>query len=523
MADSTPLLGDVQDNPIDTPLLSLEELIEQSVGSFSGRHLFQTVLISLAWAFDAQQTFITIFTDRQPSWHCIDTHDSLCSSSITTCSLPRSSWAWNEPKQSSVVSEWDLQCAAPILAGLPSSSFHAGSLLGGLLLGALGDSSLGRKGLLLLSSLTMSAAGVLTLFSPNIWVYSLLRFVAGFGRIMIGSSSLVLSSELVGKRWRGQIGTLGFFCFTLGFLSLPLTAFLNRDSSSSWRTLYLYISVPGLCYCALLYFAAPESPRWLFIRGRRREAMNALRKMGDGGNIIPVSTNVEEIAVGKEAEKGVDTYTAVKMLWEKKWARRRLSAIMATAFGSGLTYYGMPLALETLKFDHYLSVTFTALAELPSSLISSVLIGNFNRRSTVFFFSVLSSVGSLACAFLGKTRNAQILFEALSYFGMCTAFDVLLIFVLELFPTCARNTALAVTRQSGVAAAALGPVLVAAARKEGGSFLCFGVFGLAMGISALPVLWLPETRGGALCDSMEEQEEMESGGGVGSPNVPKAT
>ncbi|PQQ05368.1 hypothetical protein Pyn_36562 [Prunus yedoensis var. nudiflora] len=65
--------------------------------------------------------------------------------------------------------------------------------------------------MLFLTCLVMSLSTFLTAFSSNIWIYSILRFITGFGRATIGTSALVLSTELVGRRWRGQ----GFYPYQL--------------------------------------------------------------------------------------------------------------------------------------------------------------------------------------------------------------------------------------------------------------------------------------------------------------------
>ncbi|KAL9678410.1 hypothetical protein QQ045_016254 [Rhodiola kirilowii] len=181
------------------------------------------------------------------------------------------------PARTSIVSEWDLQCASAFITGVPTSAFFAGCLTGGLLFATLADSSFGRKNMLLLSCFIMSTTSLLTAFTTKLWIYALLRFVCGLGRATVGTCSLVLVSELVGRRWRGQVGILGFFCFTLGFLSLPTLAYFNIGYS--WRNLYLWTSIPTLFYCLLVKLTVHESPRWLFIKGHREDAILTLRSL----------------------------------------------------------------------------------------------------------------------------------------------------------------------------------------------------------------------------------------------------
>lgn len=256
---------------------SLSSTIEKCIGEFNWPQFLQAILISFSWFFDGQQTFITIFTDAPPPWHCIDDSSSSC---INKCSLPKDSWVWDKPKQTSIISEWSLdECDnnnnSSIITGLPASMFFAGCLIGGLALATLADSSLGRKNMLLFPCLLMSLSSLFASFSSNVWVYSALKFLSGFGRAPIGTSALVLATELVAKKWRGPVGVFGFFLFSSGFLTLPPLAYANRYSS--WRNLYLWTSILSILYCVLVYFFVLESPRWLLIRGRKEEAVRVLK------------------------------------------------------------------------------------------------------------------------------------------------------------------------------------------------------------------------------------------------------
>lgn len=186
----------------------LEETIERCIGDFGWKQFIQASLISMSWAFDAQQTFISVFTDAQQTWHCntnTTTTGTRCNITTNLCLLPKAddaSWSWDLPSYTSTVSEWSLQCAGSFITGLPTSSFFVGCLAGGFLLATLADSLLGKKKSLVLSCLLMSLSGMLTAASTNIWMYSALRFLYGFGRATVGTSALVLASEIVGKRWR---------------------------------------------------------------------------------------------------------------------------------------------------------------------------------------------------------------------------------------------------------------------------------------------------------------------------------
>ncbi|KAL6650068.1 hypothetical protein ACP70R_014292 [Stipagrostis hirtigluma subsp. patula] len=498
---TAPLLTSHKAKPAKQP--SIDEMIETYIGATGGMQLLKAVMVAFAWAFDAQQVFISVFTDAEPPWHCVGSSaNSPCSlDAASPCALPQGTWAWDRPAETSVVSEWALKCAGPTLVSLPASSFFAGWLAGGFLLATLTDSRLGRKKMLLVSLVSTSIAGVLTALAPNVWAYAALRFVSGFVRSTVSTCALVLATELVGKKWRNTVSVAAFFCYTVGFVSLPALAYTFREAS--WRSMYLWTSVPCLCYAVLLYFVAQESPRWLLVRGRKEDAVATLRQIaavsGGGSFSMLKACNMIDDA----GASGGGMFDTLQMMWGRRWALRRLVVAMAVGFGVGMVYFGMPLGAGSLGTNLYLSVTYNALAEVPSAVLSWILVGNVNRRSSAVALAAAAGACSLACvAIPSGTRMAA---EILSFFATCTAFDVIMIYSTELFPTAVRNSAVGLVRQAMVLGGAAAPVLVALGRER--SFWSFGMFGIATLCSAVFATFLPETRGRSMSDTMEEEEE----------------
>ncbi|KAH7536664.1 organic cation/carnitine transporter 3 [Ziziphus jujuba] len=532
MADSsatTPLLVDYDSANVDPqttetttssffnlPPTSLDSIIEKVTKNSGFAQFLQAILVSLSWLFDGQQSFISIYADAQPTWHCtatdVNIKNSTCNpSSSNICQLSSSSWAWDRPPFTTTISDFNLQCSSSIVSGLPASAFFFGCLLGGFILATLGDSSLGRKNLLFLSSMTMSVSALLTSFAGNVWIYSALRFASGFGRASIGGCALVLSTEMVSRKWRGQVGIIGFFCFTLGFLSLPWIAYVNRNSS--WRVLYLWTSVPGILYCALIFFFVSESPKWLFSQGRNEEAVASLERFGEPNKSHSSSLNlylsrIPLVVVDHRQQETppsfVDHYASLRSLFSKRWAFRRLLTLMVLSIGIGMIYYGMPLGVGNLGFDTYLSVVFNALSEIPCFVITFFFIGRWNRKPSVLAFSLISGVCSILCVLAVRSKWVQIGLELASFFCGNTAFSILLIYTLELFPTSVRNSATSMVRQALVFGGMFSPVLISAGRDN--EFLSYGVFGIVTICCGLSVFSLPETRGESLCDTMDEQE-----------------
>ncbi|XP_057420191.1 organic cation/carnitine transporter 3-like [Lotus japonicus] len=485
---------------------SWDDMVEKSLGNFGWMEFLQAVLVAVAMFFDAQQSFISIYTDNYPTWHCTNTNTNntttTCSSASDICKIPRSSWSWDSHPSMTIISHWGLECASTFITGLPQSAFFIGCLLGSSVLAALADSSLGRKNMLVFSCVSMSITSLLIIFSPNIWVYSALKFLIGFWRSSIGTCVLVLLTENVSAEWRFRVGIVEYFTFAMGYMSLPGIAYVNR--SRSWRSLYLCTSAPALFYPVLAYLFVTESPRWLLMQGRVKEAMKILK----GVTLSEHNANFIETLKPKKKVSIFQLYSSIGELFKKRWALTRMVAVMVLGIGVGMVYFGMPLAVGNLGFNIYLAVVFNGLMEFPSFIVVYFL-ENCRRKPSILVFYFLGGICCLMCVFVGdESQVAKVGLAMASFFFACTAYSVFLIYIIELFPTCVRNTTTSLVRQAVTFGCIFIPFLISVGRKN--NLFSYGVFGIVIILSNLTLFGLPETMGIVLCDTMDEQEKKET-------------
>ncbi|KAL9241332.1 hypothetical protein vseg_015455 [Gypsophila vaccaria] len=493
--------GSSSEEDVKVPLiLSVDEMIEQSIGRVNFTQILQSILVTLPLFFDVQQTFMSVFADAQPTWHCTSSNAS-CTSESNICDLSKGDWAWDSGTvHTSIVSEWDLECASSVFVGMPTTSFFVGCLLGGLLLATLGDSSLGRKNLLCISSLVMSLAAFASALSPNIWVYSVFRLFCGIGRASVGTCVLVLLAERVSKRWRPQATLVAFTSFSLGMLVLAAVAYINRGFS--WRNLYFWTSIPGIICSLLCHFFLYDSPRWLLMQGRQNDAMVVLRKLGSTSQFLSSLPSIDT----EQRKPFTNPFTSFKVILSRRWAVRRLLASILLAFGIGLMYFGMFLAVGNLGFNIYLTLVFHGLLFLSSSALTFLWwVQHYNRKTSLLGFCTLSGALCICFSFIGKGHGTlPIILELVSTFCACMAYDLVLTYTVELFPTCVRSCTTSLVRQAMILGSIFDPMLVLIGRDN--MIYCYGIFGSAMLLCGFVVLCLPETKGNMLCDTMEEQE-----------------
>lgn len=139
--------------------LTVDEVVEDYIGSFGFSQLLHVLLVSFAWIFDSQNTLATIFSDAQPSaWRCktssssyvnivLNGSSSISSSSFSSsfclennggkgnvdgsvCGLAAGTWEWVGGNTSSTIAEWNLICDRKFFPAIPASLFFLGSLLG---------------------------------------------------------------------------------------------------------------------------------------------------------------------------------------------------------------------------------------------------------------------------------------------------------------------------------------------------------------------------------------------------------
>ncbi|XP_019437047.1 PREDICTED: organic cation/carnitine transporter 4-like isoform X2 [Lupinus angustifolius] len=526
--------------------ICMDDMLQKYCGEFGRWQQRQFILVSLAWILEAFHSMVMIFADHEPTWRCLSgSAGSGCSTTATSvCHLKPGSWEWVGGRNRSTVSEWGLICGGKFKVGLVQALFFVGCTIGAGIFGHLSDSFLGRKGSLIVACILNTIFGCLTALSPKYWVYALFRTLTGFTVSGVGINVFALANEPVGPSKRGVAGMSTFYFFPSGVAILSAIAYFFQK----WRHLYIASSIPSILFVFFVIPFISESPRWYLVRGKINEAMKLMSTIAStNGKHLPSNVILvldQELASipndgkeesfipngsketspkipndGKETtsitNEGSGTKeTAKNKIFENKDAisasildvirspatRIRLFLAVDLSFLVSLVYYGLSLNVVNLGVNLYLNVALNSLSELPAFLITTLLLNRLGRKrlalGTMWFSGFFCLIGSLMKK-VGVWKVVRMVCGILGIFGMAGTYNLLFIYVAELFPTVVRNVSLGCSAQASQMGAILAPFVVVL-----GGWMPFGVFAACGIFGGVFTIFLPETLNKPLYDTI---------------------
>ncbi|CAH1802524.1 unnamed protein product, partial [Owenia fusiformis] len=400
------------------------------------------------------------------------TESPLNASKVESCET----WVYDTSVyETTVVSEWNLICEKQALRATTQSIFMVGRFIGSYLCGYLAD-RFGRKAVACWCLIINIVFGIGSSFSPNYTVYTTLRFV-------------------IAASYSGII--------TAGFI---------------WRN--------------------SESPRWLFSKGRYKEAAAILKTIARVNgkklpkDVVEALENIHSIETKdnikthgmlncadksddvtskctREHPEAVDTLDLIRTP-----NIRRVSIIFAYNWLTViLVYYGLSWNTGNIGGDPYINQLISGSMDILGNCLMLVLFTKVGRRLPMCSMLITGGVALLmACTLLGNESMTSIVITLamLGKLAIGSAVAMVWTYTPEAYPTYLRAAATGAGSSIARVGAIIAPylLLLGDVTNKSVPLVIFGVLSLVAGLSNL---WLPETRGKVLPETILEAEHFLEG------------
>ncbi|MGK9166651.1 MFS transporter [Inquilinus limosus] len=149
-----------------------------------------------------------------------------------------------------------------------------GLMLGAFLFGPLAD-RIGRKSVLVLTTLGFGAASLASATAGSVEELTIWRFVTGLGLGGAMPSAITLTAEYCPERRRSSLVTLMFCGFTIGSAVAGLAA-SQIVAAYGWQGLLVLGGMLPIALVPVLWLALPESARYLTLREGRTDRIAAV-------------------------------------------------------------------------------------------------------------------------------------------------------------------------------------------------------------------------------------------------------
>lgn len=432
--------------------------------------------------------------------------------------------------QQTVASEWGLVCEDEGLGGMTTTLLVVGQMVGASVFPTLAD----KHGRLLIAYTTLMAVIVcflLTAIVPWFAGFVVMRFLMGMLSQGPGIILPTLGLELFPTELRGFVISSGSVAWALSLSIIPLVAFLLRHVT--WRYTMGAAALFGIHSFFTKWFLQ-ESPRWLLVNNKFDEAKIWIQKAAKCNKKDPTSLLSELDSIKENAERensdvileqtaemagkleevmgSESTQVSVLEIFRHKHLLVASIVVWMLWFVNSLTYYGLFLTSGTMSGNMYLNFFLNSVVEIPSVILYSLTINRWGRRKTCAMFLSTAGVSLLlsgVLTFVGESnlvRGFAMTFSFTGKFGISGAWMTACLFTPEIYPTNIRAQGLGLASLAARVGGMISPyATMFGSRFPWGPPVVFGAFAV---LGTILLIWIPETTGKDLPNTVEDVKRL---------------
>jgi SP family xylose:H+ symportor-like MFS transporter len=313
------------------------------------------------------------------------------------------------------------ETARSSLSGWTISSALFGCVLGAAAAGWL-SARIGRKGGLLVAAVLflISALGSAVpeiglgpiggMGPSGLTPFIAYRILCGVGVGIASMLSPLYIAEIAPAEIRGRLVAFNQLAIVLGML---LVYFVNWAIASSgndvwnkatgWRLMLGSEAIPALLFLFLL-FLVPDTPRWLVMKGRTRQALAVLGRLTDQQEAQATVSAIEDslALAAREAVPGLFAFgTLVILVGIALSAFQQLIGINAVLYYAPLMFQNMGAATNTAL----LQTTVVGFANVVFTVLAILAVDRFGRKPLLIIGGLVMGVAMITLGFLFQAQT----------------------------------------------------------------------------------------------------------------------
>lgn len=380
--------------------------------------------------------------------------------------------------------------------------------LAGAMIGPMLTNGLGRKKVMIIVGIGFTIFSALSAIEVNPAYLITVRFFLG---MTIGLSTIaapVFISEFAPVKIRGALGMSYQLATSIGVILSLIVGYLFA-SIGGWQWILGISAIPSAIIVVVLW-NFPDTPRWYMMKGRKEEALAALKKIEHPDNVEEEFKKIEADMAGNE--KGY-----FREAFQRKYARPTLFVIVfgfiVQITGINTILYYSPIIFQSVGIESDgTSILLSALVNVFSviGIILSILtVDRWGRRPILLLGTggmILGNLSMIAVSMqntltplLGYLAIAGIaLFNMSFFFGIGS---LIWVYLGEMFPARLRSVGAALLLMSDFIANIIATFAFPFVLDIWGGAIAFGIF-LLLAIASWIFLYFmaPETKGRSLED-----------------------
>ncbi|KAL9858117.1 putative inositol transporter 2 [Arabidopsis thaliana] len=261
----------------------------------------------------------------------------------------------------------------------------AGAIVGAAI-GGWANDKFGRRSAILMADFLFLLGAIIMAAAPNPSLLVVGRVFVGLGVGMASMTAPLYISEASPAKIRGALVSTNGFLITGGQFLSYLINLAFTDVTGTWRWMLGIAGIPALLQFVLM-FTLPESPRWLYRKGREEEAKAILRRIYSAEDVEQEIRALKDSVETEILEEGSSEKINMIKLCKAKTVRRGLIA------GVGLQVFQQFVGINTVMYYSPTIVQLAGFASNRTALLLSLVTAGLNAFGSIISIYFIDRIG----------------------------------------------------------------------------------------------------------------------------------